>query len=471
MEEERQIISDLKKRIYQLEALLQVYNPTKYPANVLSTHQADWTRKVEAAFTDVTVASFSVKELLLDNQEEYDSLVRGIMDKVSAFLLDINVKALSLTSALTDGSHGNSLSSASAPSAHDVRNAAATIEIDVEELQVTIKSLLREIRMSEDVGAANDHDIVVLMQSVAPWRKRFRDIQTKYFQIKKKINQFQLDEQILQDAQTAVCDLETELEEKIADTEYEDGQRKLFSLSKEKSGNVKYPSFHGHDYEDYTRFEHDMKSAFESNKVAEKDRVRVLRDCLHGDALVLVPRDLKSVQKAFSNLSTRFSDATRLMRHKMETLSGLGMFPKPGSKAPSHLRAQLKWLVELDQLLSDMFDLARKSSDLYCEVYKPSTLNNFKKLFPYRMCETLAERCVGVAEDTPSKMSSLQSFVQEKVTLVQGLLTDADITTAGSASLAHTYEERIGIGDDGCEMDSADEFFMKMTTHLCGDRY
>ena len=171
-------------------------------------------------------------------------------------------------------------------------------------------------------------------------------------------------------------------------------------------------------------------------------------------------------KQAFSNLSTRFSDATRLMRHKMETLSGLGMFPKPGSKAPSHLRAQLKWLVELDQLLSDMFDLARKSSDLYCEVYKPSTLNNFKKLFPYRMCETMAEQCVGVAEDTPSKMASLQSFVQEKVTLVQGLLTDADITIAGSASLAHNYEDRIGIGDE-CEMDSDDEFFAKMTAHLC----
>merc|ERR1712218_250849 len=100
---------------------------------------------------------------------------------------------------MTDGSHGNSLSSASAPSApnYEARNAAATIEIDVEELQVTIKSLLREIRMSEDVGAANDHDIVVLMQSVAPWRKRFRDIQTKYFHIKKKINQFQLHEDLL----------------------------------------------------------------------------------------------------------------------------------------------------------------------------------------------------------------------------------------------------------------------------------
>ena len=468
MEEERQIISDLKKRIYQLEALLQVYNPAKYPANVLSTHQADWTRKVEAAFTDVTEASFSVKELMLDNQEDYDGLVRGITGKVSAFLLDISVKALSLNPAMMDSNHGNSLSSVSATGVpnYEARNAAATIEVDVEELQVAVNSLLKEIRMTEDVGAAGDHEVIVMMQSVTPWRKRFRDIQSKYFDIKKKVNQFKLDEQIIVDTQTAVCDLETELEEKIADLEYEDGQRKLFSLSKEKSSNIKYPSFHGHDYEDYTRFEHEIKSAFESNKVAKKDRVKVLRDCLDGDALILVPRDLKSIEKAFANLSTRFSDATRLMRHKMETLSGLGMFPKPGSKAPSHLRAQLKWLVQVDQLLTDMFDLALKNSDLHCEVYKPSTLRAFKKLFPYAMCEAMGERCVGVAEDTPSKMSSLQTFVQEKKNLVQSLLSDADITIAGSASLAHTYEDKIGIGDEECEMDSDDEFFAKMTTIL-----
>ena len=291
-----------------------------------------------------------------------------------------------------DGSHGNSQFSASAPCApnYEARNAAAAIEVDVEELQVAVKSLLREIRMTEDVGAAGDHEVVVMMQSVSPWRKRFRDIQTKYFLIKKKVIQFQLDQQILEDAQTAVCDLETELEEKIADLEYEDGQRKLYSLSKEKPGNVKYPSFSGQDSEDYPRFEHEVKSAFESNQVAMKDRVKTLRECLHGDALTVVPKDLKSIEKAFSNLSTRFSDATRLMRHMMDTLTELGMFPKPGSKAPSHLRAQLKWLVQVDQLLTDMFDLARKSSDLYCEVYKPSTLHKFKKLFPYRMCETMS---------------------------------------------------------------------------------
>ena len=470
MEEERQIISDLKKKIYRVEALLNVYNPAIYPANVLSTHRADWTQKVEAAFTDVTEASFSVKELMLDNQEEYDGLVRGITDKVSTFLLDISLKALSLTTAMTDANHGSS-PSVTAPGVpnNEARNAAATIEVDVEELQVAIKSLLSEIRMTEDVGAAGDHEVVVWMQSVTPWRKRFRDIQAKYFMIKKKVYQFQLDEQTFLEAQTAMCDLETELEEKIADLEYEDGQRKLYSLSKEKPGNVKYPSFSGHDSEDYPRFEREVKSAFESNQVAMKDRVKTLRECLHGDALMVVPRDLKSIEKAFSNLSTRFSDATRLMRHKMETLSGLGMFPKPGSKAPSHLRAQLKWLVQLDQLLSDMFDLALKSSDLRCEVYKPSTLNAIKKLFPYRMCETMAERCVGVAEDTPSKMSSLQNFVQEKKTLVQGLLTDADTTIAGSAaSLAHThYEDRIGIGgeESESEMDSDDEFFIKMTTN------
>ena len=202
--EERQIISDLKKKIFQVEALLEVYNPTIYPPEVLSIHRVDWTRKVETAFTDVTEAHFGVTELRLDNQEEYDGLVRGTRDKVSTFLLDISVKALSLTSGTADGSHGNSQFSASAHCApnYEARNAAAAIEVDVEELQVAVKSLLREIRMTEDVGAAEDHEVAVMMQSVTPWRKRFRDIQAKYFMIKKKVNQFQLDEQTFLEAQT-----------------------------------------------------------------------------------------------------------------------------------------------------------------------------------------------------------------------------------------------------------------------------
>ena len=268
--EERQVISDLEEKIYRVEALLGVYNPEIYPANVLNIHRVDWTQKVETAFTDVTKASFRVRELRLDNQEDYNGKVRGIRDKVSGFLLNISLKALSLTATMTDVNHGSS-PSVSAPGipnfGAEARNAAATIEVDMEELQVVIKSLLREIRMTEDVGAAGDHEVVVWMQSVTPWRKRFRDIQAKYFMIKKKVNQFQLDEQTFLEAQTAVRDLETELEEKIADLEYEDGQRKLYSLSKEKPGNVKYPSFSGHDSEDYNRFEHEIKSAFESNKI------------------------------------------------------------------------------------------------------------------------------------------------------------------------------------------------------------
>ena len=133
MEVERQIISDFKMKIYEVEALLEVYNPSKYPATVLSIHRVDWTQKVETAFTAVTKASFSVTELRLDNQEEYNGMVRAIRDKVSGFLLDISLKALSLTSAMADGSHGNSLSSVSAPGAPDyeARKAAATIEVDV----------------------------------------------------------------------------------------------------------------------------------------------------------------------------------------------------------------------------------------------------------------------------------------------------------------------------------------------------
>ena len=64
--EERQIISDLKKKIFQVEGLLAMYNTTIYPAEVLSIHRVDWTQKVENAFTAVTEAHFSVTEMRLD---------------------------------------------------------------------------------------------------------------------------------------------------------------------------------------------------------------------------------------------------------------------------------------------------------------------------------------------------------------------------------------------------------------------
>ena len=47
--EERQVISDLEEKIYRVEALLGVYNPEIYPANVLNIHRVDWTQKVENA--------------------------------------------------------------------------------------------------------------------------------------------------------------------------------------------------------------------------------------------------------------------------------------------------------------------------------------------------------------------------------------------------------------------------------------
>ena len=140
-----------------------------------------------------------------------------------------------------------------------------------------------------------------------------------------------------------------------------------------------------------------------------------------------------------------------MMNIKMETLATIGNFPKPGSKAAPHLRAQLKWLITLDQLLSDLFELAKLSPDLWSEVYKPSTLISFKRLFPYKMCEVMMEQFTG---DSVNKMACFQRYLKEKQISVQGILGDTD-TSQASASLSRTHSaDRIGIGG-GYESDSS----------------
>merc|ERR1712218_278734 len=206
------------------------------------------------------------------------------------------------------------------------------------------------------------------MLSLQTWRIQFKEIQDLMFSIKKKVKSHNLDESGLEAAVTALSDLQSVMDTKIQDLIYEDEHRKLYSLAKDKSPDLKYPAFHGQDGEDYYQFEREVKSTLKSNQVARRDQVKVLRQCLHGDALDVVPKNLRCIEEAFSNLSKRFADATRMMNIKMDALTTMGSYPKPGSKAAPHLRAQLKWLINLDQLLSDMFDLAKLSPDLWCEV-------------------------------------------------------------------------------------------------------
>ena len=450
---EKPQVADLRMKIAKVQSYLDLYNPSKFPPPVLAAQKAEWTAKVDSSYVEVNEALSNVLVLKLEDGEDYNAMVAVLTEKVHVFTLELCTKVLSLAQ---PGLGGPPLTSGTVSEAaatdRETRAACASVEVDLEQLDTLVVSLLATIRKVEDAEELGDHDVQVAMLSLQTWRGQFKEIQDLMFSIKKKVKSSNLDERSLEAAVAAVSDLQSEMDTKIQDLLYEDEHRKLYSLAKDKSAkNLKYPSFHGHDGEDYFQFEREVKSTMISNQVARADQVKVLRQCLHGDALDIVPKNLRCIEKAFSDLSKRFGDATRMMNIKMETLATIGNFPKPGSKAAPHLRAQLKWLITLDQLLSDLFELAKISPDLWSEVYKPSTLISFKRLFPYKMCEAMMEQFSG---DSVNKMACFQRYLKEKRISVQGILGDTD-TTHASASLSRTHSaDRIGIGG-GYESDSS----------------
>ena len=452
------LVADLQMKLARVKGLLEFYNPQIFTAAVLNLHKDVWLGKVETAFTDLTAALYNLKtaakavednDLVALDTTEYEELVRDITAKVHAFTMNFSMKILSIN-------HGGSESPAAAVGAHEeARKAIANVEVDVEKLDLDIKNLSHDLE-KVDVNEADNYDVAVVVRSLDDWKKRFREIQNQLFSIKKLVRAHGLDEDLLQGAETAVDELGDDLEKKIADAEYEDHTRCLYSLSTVDSAKVPYPSFSDGVHEDFPKFECEMKDCMKTNKVLRDDQVKTLRKHLSGVPLSLVPEGQTDISKAFRDLNKMFGDASLVLQSKMDLLHALGKFPKPGSKIPAHLKAQLKWLTETEILLADLFVLSSRSTDFFCEVFKPSTLHYVKSLLPYKMCEEVAKVSDG---DTKKKMESLQNYFVVKRNFVQQLLRDS--VTGGSKTTHSNHADRTGIGgwddeDEGCVTGSLD---------------
>ena len=118
------------------------------------------------------------------------------------------------------------------------------------------------------------------------------------------------------------------------------------------------------------------------------------------------------------------------MKHKKDKLLSLGQYPKPGSKSQNHIKMQLDWLMQLELILKDVFELAKLSEDSYCEFYNPTLLRSIKSFFPYTMCEELS---IELSGSVKNKMEQLYDYVISKRTTVQDMLKDSDITAVSES--------------------------------------
>lgn len=343
----RELIEELLKKSSKVKAYLDLFDPIKHSPEVLRRNEDKWMSKLEDAYLEFMEFFFSFQVPDGSPQEtELKEIADGMKEKMNDFTMAFNMKVMSLGVAPEQISvnPNSTISNSSSLAAQKRNQARVNAEVDLEKVRIDAKDLSEEVRRVKDWTKASNKDVEEAMQERKDWKKRFRSIQENLLNAKKVVHGNSLDSSALAAQEAAVTTLEAELEMAVNDIELEDNNRGLYSLSKSKTANVKYPTFSGNKDEDYLRWEKEVREAFVSNRVKTADQAKILRDdCLKGEAKSYIPKDLEDIEGAFKilKIDAGYGDSSRMMTFKKEKLLNMGKYPKPGSLSPSHLKQQI----------------------------------------------------------------------------------------------------------------------------------
>ena len=446
------MVKNITSTAAKLKAFLMQYDPNKYDAAILRRNEEKWTRNIDEAFSNFLEAftplfhdELWVGTMLQEQKRNHERFMNTFGDKVTAFTLVYQTKVLTLQPAApppappsappppgtaagdASSSNGGDTSGASVESAGSAiararHTAQVNVDIDLEKLHDDIKTLRAEVRKVADWEAAPAHTIEVFMAKVEGWKRQKKVIKDTLVSVKRNVRCHQLEEVQLVTAEGAVRALESEVDLAIENCEYEDEVRCLYSLNKTKRTEVKYPSFGGGDGEDFLKFKREMLDGFAKNRVSRDEQVDVLRSKLSGYPKSMVPED-GNIDTAWIDLGEMYGDASRVMKSKKAKLLAMGIYPKPGSKSPQHLKKQLQWLMDMEILMRDIIKLTETSEDLRSEFFNLTTLKAIKEFFPFTVLEELQELPRG---STRIEMESIFDYVSARRGKVKDMLKDVE---------------------------------------------
>ena len=449
MAEERRkdYYSKIKKFGSKLKSLTTLYDPEKYPPDVLLSNKENWLNKIEDNFEEFTSVLIDMEDEDWLTEEDKRTLAAQkdmITNDMTAFILAYNTKVLQirpvpavpapLSTAVSDASS----TAGSEAAAQAKRTAVINVDIDYDKVRYKIKSLTKELSKCDDWNEAENHQIEAAMSKIEDWNKRMTDIEELLFTMKRNVLAHSLNDDKLSAASTAVESIRAELTDVTDNVRFEDEARCLYSMSRSKTAEVKLPTFGGQTDEDYLKFETEVKEAMRTNKVIRKDQIKKLREVLKGQAKTIIPDSIQDVDQAFSILSHMYGCPSRLVKARKNKLSSLGSFPKPGSKSTSHIKSQLEWLLALELLLTELFELADKDEDSYCEVFNATMLRSIKTYFPIKNLGDMSKFSGSVKE----KLEQLYTYVTELRESSQAVLRDLDDNVATAATVSHGVTDK-----------------------------
>ena len=439
----------LKEALAKIDASLQMYNPDHHPPSVIVENYNTWIENVRSLFSEFRLVSLDLEGLARSEEEKemVEENVRSVNANVNKFTRAMGAKRSAAESAPSSRASSAPLSRGSSArpseagsSASSLRQAEIAVEIDGAKISKDVKALSKEIKTVPDYATADNHEVEHGMNQIQEWKKRMREINNLLCNLKKTVRTYDLAEEGLTSREAAVEVLETSLEAVISDIEYEDKTRCLYSLSKTKPGDVKFPSFGGAEDENFSKFKREMIYAFKANKIPRSEQVSKLRECLKGTPKTYISADLENIDLAWRTLNF-YGDPSRLMKAKKQKLKTLGQFPKIGSKAPSHLKTQLDYLMNLEILLKDLIEVSEESQDMYSELFNPSMLRSIKDNFPITILDEFDP--LEGRGNVESKMKNFLDYIINLREKTQRHLEAVDVSDSAS-----NKQDKAGTGGD-----------------------
>ena len=184
-DDQKQLLEKLNFGLGKLKSVLALYDPDKYPAQILLRNEDKWVKTIENALSEFMIASNLIEEKIPhsgndgENAQEWKKQTKLVENMASAFLLKYQMKVLTLTEAAAApsisvpsplGAYGGQTQVVHAQvQSAAARTAAVNVEIDYEKISEEMKVLSIEIHKIDDWSSAESHEIEVAMSKIGSW--------------------------------------------------------------------------------------------------------------------------------------------------------------------------------------------------------------------------------------------------------------------------------------------------------------
>ena len=408
----------------RLRTLIKLYDPEKYQAQVLASNREEWVGATKTVYDNILDFAEEVSSKP-ETTERQDLTVEKEIDKAGEefqrFLSAFNDKCCVAAAAAPPPqppapnpniSTNQSLESiSSSMMAEKMKTAEVELGINAEKVSTSVKTLKLQINKCEDWTAAEDHQIELAMTKVEAWEKQVKYLKERVWDMKRSVEIYNLDRALLVRSEAAVNTLEAEAALAIDNIQHEDDTRCLFSLSKSKTADIKYPDYGGKPDEDFTKFCKEFRAALLGNRVSAGAQVAKLREHLKGSPKSLIPATMKSLEEALNVLTPIYGDAAKVMDSRKDKIKALGTYPNSTVKTATNVRKQIEWILGLKTNLEDLAALADESDDLNREIYNMSTHKALLELFPIKMHEDLSN----FSGNSKAKITYVHTYITSKL--------------------------------------------------------